>query len=974
MSARQELFESMRAAAQGRIRDEQQLREIADALCDEAVRLRQRVARAVSYARKGLRLEAAAEAQASPSVFSLAEEFRHESAEEWRNLCERESLPKPEQVPADSLAEIEEAIAFTAPLATRLARMRVLVLEDAPAWDRLEVLRQLVSRDPDNPAWQDDLAALEPVAAEELRLEVDGLCRAGRLADASGFVDRLEDGKWRWRGAGRVASQAREVLERAQGIRGAANLHELTARLRSERSLENLAGAREELERFRQLERKLVDLGADVSAEDAAVAAEVARWIEMRDGDEAARRAHQDRASELDQLVHDDRSTLGEIRRAVRASEQTVGGVPADIMAHAERRIEELEQSRRRRWVAGGTVAATLAAAVAYGGTRLWRHFEDSSRIGALAAAAEANVDKGNLVEAEENIKAAEVVANGAADPRVLKARESLADANRRRDDSSNEFKRLLDAAGTPGSPDARPEKVEEAMKFAVEDEQRSDVARWKRDFEHAKALRSAERSRSGIAAVDAVRDEVVNASPGTDPSWDGLIAQWESRLKDIGNEHRDTPEVQRAIGEATKFVEAQRAKVRSGRDAADRSVRLGSIATKASAPATLAAELEAFVRAHPDAPEAGGFSEAASMREAWESVVAFATLQPKPAAGLATAPQPARDAAVAAIDRYRSQHPQSPFGAECDAFKALMQPAPAWRVDLAETLSKEVFGYWMIETNDGTRWYSKVDPRDQEFQASTGSGQTKSVMVITKVEASVKGQPPDQPKEGILTFNKSAIRFEGPSSQRAMAERLRKEALDPERGGNDVDAFIKAVSIIDKSTEVDGILLALVARSLVEKAMPEMPEPLRADLARASADLARIDADSMGWAAPAVFAARERSRKAAAEVRRALAADAWRRAYAAAVEAAAAPFGRAFRCAGVLLKDGDAPRFARAPGIELGARATLSYVQQAIGQVPSAVITVGTVDPDGTVTWDTAAARVPAGSMLFMPARGGSR
>jgi hypothetical protein len=129
-----------------------------------------------------------------------------------------------------------------------------------------------------------------------------------------------------------------------------------------------------------------------------------------------------------------------------------------------------------------------------------------------------------------------------------------------------------------------------------------------------------------------------------------------------------------------------------------------------------------------------------------------------------------------------------------------------------------------------------------------------------------------------------------------------------------------------------------------------------------------------MGWAAPAVFAARERSRKAAAEVRRALAADAWRRAYAAAVEAAAAPFGRAFRCAGVLLKDGDAPRFARAPGIELGARATLSYVQQAIGQVPSAVITVGTVDPDGTVTWDTAAARVPAGSMLFMPARGGSR
>jgi hypothetical protein len=34
--------------------------------------------------------------------------------------------------------------------------MRRLVLADAPAWQRLEVLRRLVRLDPENPAWRQD--------------------------------------------------------------------------------------------------------------------------------------------------------------------------------------------------------------------------------------------------------------------------------------------------------------------------------------------------------------------------------------------------------------------------------------------------------------------------------------------------------------------------------------------------------------------------------------------------------------------------------------------------------------------------------------------------------------------------------------------------------------------------------------------------------------------------------------------------
>ena len=71
MAAKQELFESVRAVVSGRLRDESQVRELAMRVAEESTALRRRVERAVEYARKGLRLEACAEAEAEPNVFPI---------------------------------------------------------------------------------------------------------------------------------------------------------------------------------------------------------------------------------------------------------------------------------------------------------------------------------------------------------------------------------------------------------------------------------------------------------------------------------------------------------------------------------------------------------------------------------------------------------------------------------------------------------------------------------------------------------------------------------------------------------------------------------------------------------------------------------------------------------------------------------------------------------------------------------------
>ena len=121
-AAKQEMFETVRSVVAGRLRDEAQIRELAHRISEESTTLRRRLDRAVGYARAGLRLEACAEAEAEPSVFELAAAFDSDVMRQWRILCSKNKLPLQDEIASDAIAEIEEAIALTAPLRSRLAR------------------------------------------------------------------------------------------------------------------------------------------------------------------------------------------------------------------------------------------------------------------------------------------------------------------------------------------------------------------------------------------------------------------------------------------------------------------------------------------------------------------------------------------------------------------------------------------------------------------------------------------------------------------------------------------------------------------------------------------------------------------------------------------------------------------------------------------------------------------------------------
>ena len=963
-AAKQEMFESVRSVVAGRLRDEMQVRELAHRVSEESTALRRRIERAVGYARAGLRLEACAEAEAEPSVFELSAAFEAEHMRAWRNLCGKNRLPVPDDIAPESLAEIEEAIAFTAPLRSRLALMRRLVLSDASAWHRLEVLRELVSRDPDNPAWQEDRAALEPVAADELGDRVDDGIAKGDLEDAETCVQRLEDGRWHWSGAAKVAAQLRAKLDRALAGRATEEARALVARLDAEWSAESEPGVRGAIEEWRALEQRMLSVGGDMPGDLLARVDEAESWLAAREADAAAVRENRDRVAALDRLAQDERATLPQLRAALRAAEQTVEGVPDDVRASAERRIDAFERSARTRRVAIVAVAVLAVAGAVTGAAIAIKRTEAAKLVDDTAAAIVSNVEAGRLDEAERQLAEAEKDPALAGAAKVADARAALAKARGAIASRKQEFASLLAQAGDPESPGAKPELVEDAKRLAEGDADQQAIVDWQRRHARAVDARRGARLAEGIDRAKKVVAEVVEAKPDADASWDGRYAAWESALADVQRQYGDFPEVADEVRTGRTAIAAQRAKTDAARTEVGRVGSLASLGAAATGPDALVAALEAYRGSHPDSAESAEFEAAIAAKPTWDAVMAWSALRARPTAALADQPQKDRDAAIAAIDAHLGAHPGSPYAAACAALKPLLSSAPNWRSWLAEKLTTmEATSLWSIERKDGSRWYCKSDPRRVPMQTQAG-GQWKSVLVIQGSSM----------KEAFERFDQGQLKSEGPSPQMAFAKQLTDLMDNDEKAVNDVDAAFDAIAAIRSDDSVDGALAATLMRGLLESAGPELPECVRADIELAAKRIAREKPDQIDWMNPRDPDARARSRAARAAMREAVQVDLWRKAYASAVAAASAPLAAAYEPAGVIVGSEGSRSFLPSGGAAPAAGTALWVAEPPIGGKAAAMVRIGTTKDAGAVDFEPEARSVPAGTLVFIARRGGSK
>lgn len=951
--ALQAAFDSVRDALAGRIDDEGQLRELAVRIADESVELRRRIELAVGYARRGLRLEACSEAEASPSVHVLAVAFATDDMRRWDELCASRGLPRPEFPSDQAIGEIDEAIALTAPLRGRLSLMRRLVLSDASAWSRLEVLRDLVARDPENPAWAEDRDELELVAAAELNARIDQDILLGDLRHAETCVERLEDGKWSQPIAGRLGAQCRRKLGAAQAQQATVDAATLVQQIEAEWAAENDHAAREALLAWDRLSRRVAECGGTMPPDLAQRAAAAAAWLSDRDAHADARRVNAELVDALDRAARDERIGLEELRRSLRAAEQGMEGVPDGVREVAEARIAELERAQRfRRFArAAGAVAAVGAVAfLAYwwiGESRERAEVERAFAAGRATIPAEDAVKEGAewdaaLERAEAALAALKADERMQERPELQSLIDKLTDLKADLAEERAEVDRLLAGAGDASSEAARPELLGRALSKRLSATQATRIKDWQ--VAHARAV--ADRRRAKIDALAGRARELrsqVASSSGADAA--GLAAQvssWRASLAVLRHDAAGTAEVDAELDLCETAIRNAETAAETARVSGAREARLAALPALAAQPAELAAALERFAKDHPEAEQSSDFRRAAGSRARWEALLAWRGLPSEPRAASEQARLAAADAALGGYGR---AFPGGPLAEPCAALGRLLVPSASWRQSLQKAIDQPRFEWWSVDDvdPDGTRRHilTATDPSEAPSHR-TPSGELRHS--VKDVEG---------PRRVVNLAAAKVARV----PEHALVVALRPLARGTDSSANEALAALAAVRTIAAATGADPAERAAMLLAVLREMAAGMPAPL-ADPARAAADaIERARAADAG-------SKREDGRPESGATVAALAAlrpEPWERAWDTSLVAASAPLRPTYSAAGIVLRAGPSGEVRLDPAVAPGTRLC------ALG-ADGAPMRIGSVGPARTFLPEAgvALAALPSGTPVF--------
>lgn len=147
--------------------------------------LNDRLKKCADFLRKGMRSEAVQEALSQPSVFELAETLEFEEAKNWLNLClDLGMVPAPE-LDLDTVEKLKTECTKEQLLEPLLREFRRLV-HTGTRDERIHILRRIRSHDEDNQVWRENLEPLEQEQLVELQR------RAGQAMAAEDLDEVLD--------------------------------------------------------------------------------------------------------------------------------------------------------------------------------------------------------------------------------------------------------------------------------------------------------------------------------------------------------------------------------------------------------------------------------------------------------------------------------------------------------------------------------------------------------------------------------------------------------------------------------------------------------------------------------------------------------------------------------------------------------------------------------------------------------------
>ncbi|MBM4111845.1 MAG: hypothetical protein FJ253_00470 [Phycisphaerae bacterium] len=860
-----------------------------------------RLDRAVAWAQKGLRSEAAELVRAAPSVYETAAAAWDPSLAGWDDYCVRHRLPRAPLLPRESVDRLNACHLELEPLLGALARWRKLNIGRAAATERLDQMRTLRRLDPNGTPWVDDAPSLERAALAEA-LEASERALALWEIDRVWTVIRwIEAGEWISAPAEAAAAALRERVRELSGRSALERAKEVVQRLHAEYMAESVDLAEERLREWEALRSFLAESGVEPPRELDETVQPVVEWL--RERQEASQRLleHRTSVAELAALVESPSVTLAALAALVDRVERGPEPASPALLSAARRRVRSLTRARLARRslvVLAGVAAASILLVSAFvlverqarrdAAQQFLLRIDRSIAAGDLDGL-DALVDRAM----EEDPRLATGDAPSEARRRIAQAR-----AQRQRDDAA--FDAGLDAAGDPTRADATDELLAPLEVLARTAEQRERLELWRERRRGAEQARAAARDAAFNAALVEIEAALVRAaSLGDSPAALELPAI-RGRLEElVATPGVSAPALARARPALVRLESLEQALAQRREFALARareSTEIDAMLPLLRDASAYAEALRRFGQAHPDSPQSEGFLDAAIDEPSWRAVLAWPQARRAVGRSLLDLDDEQRAEARRSLREYAASHPRSVHAFAAALALEHTEPANEWRRWLAGVLdSSPLLSLRQVSMRNGDRWYYE---ETQAPQPTTDGARVYRIVKRLK-----------DPAKGL--FDTEFIRLEpreivsdGESPQRVLAKALRAALRDNSLNG--ADGLVASIERVRDATGVNAALRAELLVGLLERLRKASPA-LAPALENAERRLADFDAGSLEWLDPRSTEATERSREIDAALPRLIETARWSNLRRTKAAEADAELARAYEPVGMLVADGDA-------------------------------------------------------------------
>ena len=442
------------------------LEALAVAYAEACGEVGRRLSKCHGLLRQGLRSEAIQLAENAPRLLDQLAALDFPERAAWDEIVQVYDLLPAPPIPVEIASFLNEAYAEEDPLRDLLRSHRRLALARAPLPDRIDALRRLADRDPNNPVWLEDLRTFETARFAQIERESAEAEKTGDAEAITRLLSELEDQTWAEPPPERLLAPLRALNARLQKKWRRAKLAEIEGRLGDAFAAGDPIRGRIARDRWLELTDSF-GLRADDPMRDRVALA--LRWLDDHDRQAEADRRRETAFEELNALL--DNPSPAASRDLERLAGELGGfreNFPGDLVDrfHARLALERARETRRRTWIIAGASAAALVVAVAIG--TAYRNHARSNRAARAATAVADMIELGEVEQALEFLDAltkadAEVVES----PEFHEARRLLTIEREKEVARVLEFDRLLRLADQAPAIEENPDALESARKLA---------------------------------------------------------------------------------------------------------------------------------------------------------------------------------------------------------------------------------------------------------------------------------------------------------------------------------------------------------------------------------------------------------------------------------------------------------------------------------------------------------------------------